>query len=181
MKKIDYIQPFLPKKLSPLETASAYAPANIALSKYWGKRDIELNLPANGSLSISLGTLGTHTQITLSDKDSLMLNGENIQPNTPFFQKTFAFIDLFRQQQNFPIAITTKNTIPTAAGLASSASGYAALTLALNQFLQLNLSPFILSTSRASVAVVLRAHFGMVSSNGKKVIKQTVVIVLAYQ
>ena len=42
---------------------SVYAPANIALVKYWGKRDEELNLPVTGSLSISLGPLGSHVEL----------------------------------------------------------------------------------------------------------------------
>ena len=47
----------------PATRGEAFAPANIALCKYWGKRDAELNLPVNSSLSISLGKLGTHTVV----------------------------------------------------------------------------------------------------------------------
>lgn len=45
----------------------AFAPSNIALCKYWGKRDATLNLPVNSSLSVSLGDLGTRTEIRLLD------------------------------------------------------------------------------------------------------------------
>ena len=48
----------------PLVSAKAYAPANIALVKYWGKRDEALNLPVTGSLSISLGPLGSHVELS---------------------------------------------------------------------------------------------------------------------
>ena len=62
---------------------NAFAPANIALCKYWGKRNSELNLPITGSLSISLGTLGAKTTVELEDNltDSVFLNGEKTQPD----------------------------------------------------------------------------------------------------
>ena len=61
----------------PKEMGSAFAPSNIALCKYWGKRDAALNLPVNSSLSISLGDLGTHTEISCcADADRIYLNDE---------------------------------------------------------------------------------------------------------
>ncbi|MBT8042291.1 MAG: hypothetical protein KJN98_03910, partial [Pontiella sp.] len=54
---------------SSSDSGSAFAPSNIALCKYWGKRDAGLNLPINSSLSISLGDLGTNTEIRLRDED----------------------------------------------------------------------------------------------------------------
>ena len=123
------------------EQAQAFAPSNIALSKYWGKRDSELNLPCNSSISISLGELGTHTQIKASNKDCVILNGEEISPDSSFARKIWQFVGYFRDICGAEkLEIQTTNNIPTAAGLASSASGFAALTLAANDFWNLSLS-----------------------------------------
>lgn len=142
-----YIHAQLPHTLQAQESATAYAPANIALSKYWGKRDKALNLPDNSSVSLSLGQLGTHTRIEFSQtgSDALYLNHEAVAPESQFSQQLWQFVGYFRRQQALPLCINTYNSIPTAAGLASSASGYAALTLALNRFFQLNLSEAQLS------------------------------------
>lgn len=147
MTKQTIINRYLPAVLQPIEQATAFAPSNIALCKYWGKRDAELNLPINGSLSISLGDLGTTTTLTpaADGSDSVSLNGRLLSAEDKFSQKVFAYLDLFRRGQDLPVAVTTVNTIPTAAGLASSASGFAALTLAINEFFQLNLPQNVLS------------------------------------
>ncbi|VGO23420.1 diphosphomevalonate decarboxylase [Pontiella sulfatireligans] len=114
------------------ECGSAFAPSNIALCKYWGKRDAALNLPVNSSLSISLGDLGTRTEIRPSDADAVYLNGEPVALDDAFAVRTLAFLDLFRSEfGNASFVVRTENNIPTAAGLASSASGFAALVLAL--------------------------------------------------
>lgn len=141
LTKADIVARYLPTTLSHATSATAFAPSNIALCKYWGKRDAELNLPINASLSISLGNLGTSTTLSSAENgiDSLSLNGKKLSKDNPFYQKVFAFIDLFRRKQHLPICIATTNTIPTAAGLASSASGFAALTLAIDKFFNLNL------------------------------------------
>ncbi|MBO9475469.1 diphosphomevalonate decarboxylase [Shimia sp. R10_1] len=115
------------------QTYAAYAPSNIALSKYWGKRDRARNLPLNSSLSISLAEWGSHTQVGPSEDglDHVTLGGEELALETPFAAKALKFADLFRGEKAVPLRIETNNTIPTAAGLASSASGFAALTRAL--------------------------------------------------
>lgn len=115
-------------------SATAFAPSNIALCKYWGKRDIELNLPVTSSLSISLGDKGAETTLKLSDasSDSLFLNGQQLEVQTRFGLRVVQFLDLFRPvNQTFEIHI--KMNIPLAAGLASSACGFASLVLALNK------------------------------------------------
>ncbi len=121
----------------PQEKASAFAPTNIALIKYWGKRHQELNLPVTDSLSKSL-SVGTKTTLSLSSEDAVWLNGEKLSSDTTFVQRLFAFCDLFRSPNTF-LHIHTTNEIPTSAGLASSASGFAALTLALNELFGWNL------------------------------------------
>ena len=111
----------------------AFAPSNIALCKYWGKRDAALNLPVNSSLSISLDHLGTRTKIKTSVEDAVYLNDEALAPDDPFVVRTIDFLRLFRPALgDIRFEISTENNIPTAAGLASSASGFAALVLALD-------------------------------------------------
>ncbi|UZD90624.1 diphosphomevalonate decarboxylase [Cognatishimia activa] len=121
---------------------SAYAPSNIALSKYWGKRDAARNLPLNSSLSISLAEWGSHTTVRPSSdgRDHVSLNGETLSATSKFAIKALKFADLFRGGKDIPLVIDTRNTIPTAAGLASSASGFAALTRALCGAFGLDLS-----------------------------------------
>ena len=119
-----------PEKLH--EPATAFAPSNIALCKYWGKRDEELNLPVNGSLSISLGHLGTETTIQrCHGTDRITHDGELLPADTSFAQRVSRFLDLFRSDPDQGFKVETNNNIPTAAGLASSASGFAALVQAL--------------------------------------------------
>lgn len=99
----------------------------------------------NGSLSISLAAHGTHTIITENHTDTLRVNGETIPPDSAFHRRAFAFVNLVRRSTSHPILIDSTNTIPTAAGLASSASAYAALALALNRYFRLNLPETVLS------------------------------------
>ena len=139
MTPTDFLAALLPARLIPGESGAAYAPANIALAKYWGKRDRALNLPVNGSLSISLSTLGTHTTIRAAANDRITLNGTDAAADSILHRRTFAYIDLWRRGDPQPLHVETTNTIPTAAGLASSASGFAALARALVRYWQLDL------------------------------------------
>ena len=123
----------VPQALADAQRAEAFAPANIALSKYWGKRDKALNLPLNSSLSISLGTLGTTTVIDAAVGDKLTFNGTELSTTDPFAAKVWRYVDLFRGVDGPKLSIETTNTIPTAAGLASSASGFAALVMSLDR------------------------------------------------
>lgn len=110
---------------------TAIAHSNIALVKYWGKRDSQRNLPAAGSLSLTLDGLTTTTTLRDGDRDTVSLAGEPAP--APFAARVAAHLDLVAQQlgvERPPIAVDTANNFPTAAGLASSASGFAALTLA---------------------------------------------------
>lgn len=147
MTPADVISGLLPSRLQACASAEHFAPSNIALCKYWGKRDTSFNLPMNSSLSVSLDYLGTHTRVTPIDgsADEVWLNGQQLLPSARFSEKISAFIDLIRGDQPLHFRIETRNNIPTAAGLASSASGFAALTRALDDALQLNLEPAHLS------------------------------------
>lgn len=140
-------QPEISPKLTAVKLyGKGAAPVNIALSKYWGKRDEVLNLPMNGSVSISLPGLGTETTIRLSNltQDSVRLNGEPLEAAHPFSRRLISFLNLVRDDAVF-FEIDTVNTVPTAAGLASSASGYAALVLALDDLFGWQLAPKQLS------------------------------------
>lgn len=113
--------------------AVALAHANIALIKYWGKRDPVLNLPAVGSISITLKELFTRTEVRFTEElvnDRFILNGEHKDINQHVRIKKF--LDLIRERSDiqFRAEIISENNFPTGAGLASSASGFAALTLA---------------------------------------------------
>ncbi|GBG95094.1 diphosphomevalonate decarboxylase [Ligilactobacillus salitolerans] len=110
--------------------ASARAHTNIALIKYWGKKDQQLILPMNGSLSLTLDKFYTDTSVSYDKnltQDEFYLNGA--QKEDP---KVMHFMDIVRQNTGFDshAVIKSTNHVPTAAGLASSASAYAALALA---------------------------------------------------
>lgn len=117
------------------EKGVVYAPANIALCKYWGKRDNVLNLPMTSSLSISLAQKGSHFAFEVADEkvDSLVLNGHSIDAQNDFYQRLFSFINLFRHNAQPRLNIRITSTIPIAAGLASSASGFASVVKGLNE------------------------------------------------
>jgi diphosphomevalonate decarboxylase len=121
---------------------SAYAPANIALVKYWGKRDEALNVPVTGSLSISLGPLGSHVELARTEGavDVVSLNGAPLPADSTFARRAAAYLDLFRPAPDFRFELQTRNTVPTAAGFASSASGFAALAKAVDGLFGLGLS-----------------------------------------
>jgi diphosphomevalonate decarboxylase len=107
--------------------ATAVAHANIALVKYWGKRDEALHLPQAPSLSIALDRLSTTTTVELgAESDSLILDGKQATPAE--LGRARALLDAAGIPEG--ARIESRNTFPTAAGLASSASGFAALAVA---------------------------------------------------
>ncbi len=122
--------------------ATAIAPSNIAFIKYWGKKDEILRLPENGSISMNLSNLTTTTTVEFSSKfskDSIRYNGA--------FQKTennraIEHINRIRKiaKVKTKVKIVTENNFPGGTGLSSSASGFAALTLAGVEALGLKLS-----------------------------------------
>ncbi|MEY3182766.1 MAG: hypothetical protein RLZ35_751 [Pseudomonadota bacterium] len=116
-------------------STSAFAPTNIALVKYWGKRDSELNLPVTGSLSITLPTKGAHTTVSIRQgehADKVSLNGVMMPDTSHFTQRVTRFLDLFRASPDERYVVDSVMNIPVAAGVASSACGFAALTLAVD-------------------------------------------------
>jgi diphosphomevalonate decarboxylase len=213
VKKADVVQAILGERLQDAPqsiTATSFAPTNIALCKYWGKRDQEINLPETSSLSISLGGKGTTTTIRVMDdvflneisnretdrvlafssrdhsqmqlnhaarftetsgevvtefsadvvteslqrniaemfdgsSDVIIFNGKYIDPVSKFSQRLLIFLNLFRVKYPVRFYIEFTSNIPLAAGLASSASGFASVVLALNQLYDWQLSQELLS------------------------------------
>ncbi len=144
--------------------AVAIAHANIALAKYWGKADEKKNLPAVPSLSLTLDALQTKTSVefdaSLAD-DDVSLDGRPARDSER--RRVVALLDRVR-----PVAgITSKarvvsaNSFPTAAGLASSASGFAALALAASAASGLPVDPKALSAiARQASVSAARSLFG---------------------
>jgi diphosphomevalonate decarboxylase len=123
--------------------ATARAGANFALVKYWGKADARLNVPAVGSISITLDALFTETEVELvpaQRSDELVLDGKRRDDD---LAKISACVDLLRRKAGVDtrVRVVTRNNFPTGAGLASSASGFAALVRAAEAALGLALSP----------------------------------------
>jgi len=147
-----------------LSPVTARACANIALVKYWGKRDAALNLPATGSLSLTLDALSTETTVAFDDSltiDELSLDGHPARPDE--LARASSFLDLVRSETGIQIhaRVTSKNDFPTASGLASSASGFAALALAATRAAGFTLTPRALSVlARRGSGSAARSIFG---------------------
>lgn len=124
--------------------ATAKAHTNIALIKYWGKRNEELILPTNNSLSVTLDGFYTKTTVHFKEQlkqDTFILNDETI--SGVMYDRVTQYLDLFRKyadRNNLYAEVISVNKVPTAAGFASSASGFAALAAAAAKALELNLS-----------------------------------------
>jgi diphosphomevalonate decarboxylase len=144
--------------------AIAEANTNIALVKYWGKRDARLNLPAVGSLSLTLEGLTTRTEVRFEpalEADGLLLNGEPTAGKA--LERISKFLDLVRIRSGLSerAAVVSANNFPTAAGLASSASAFAALALAATRAAGLELDGAELSTlARRGSGSAARSIFG---------------------
>jgi len=121
--------------------ATAVAPTNIAFIKYWGKKDEELRLPANGSISMNLSDLTTTTTVEFSQQyveDSVIINdGIDESQST----RVIKHLDLIRKKADLKLKakVVSVNNFPDGTGLSSSASGFAALTLAAAKAAGLNL------------------------------------------
>ncbi|MCH7902334.1 diphosphomevalonate decarboxylase [archaeon] len=122
--------------------ATAKANSNIALVKYWGKRDEKLILPQNSSISMTLDKLHTITTVEFNGKlkkDELKIDGKKVNENET--QRVQNHLDLIRKKlgERTFAKVESKNNFPKSAGLASSASGFAALTVAATKALDLHL------------------------------------------
>jgi diphosphomevalonate decarboxylase len=158
--------------------ASTTAPVNIAVVKYWGKRDARLNLPTNSSLSVTLSQndLRTHTTAACSStfpaKDTLLLNSSYQDVSNARTQACFRELRALRTAletkdsslpkiSTLPLRIVSENNFPTAAGLASSAAGFAALVRAIANLYELPSTPTELSKiARQGSGSACRSLFG---------------------
>jgi len=144
--------------------AKVRAHSNIALIKYWGKRDERLNLPAVGSISLTLSALWSDTTIEFNaqfERDTLFLNHRPASAQE--LERISNFLDLIRSLAgvHWKARVESENNFPTAAGLASSASGFAALTVAAARALKLNLTKRELSVlARRGSGSAARSIFG---------------------
>ncbi len=150
---------------------------NIALIKYWGKRDTKLILPMNSSISLTLDSnskkvfgksfeLYTRTSVVFSkkiDADMFYMNGEMQDLTNKDTEERFRVVDVLREMAGITdrVMVVSKNAFPTASGLASSASGIAALIYAASEALDLKLSQKEMSiVARQGSGSACRSMFG---------------------
>jgi diphosphomevalonate decarboxylase len=124
-------------------SASAIAHPNIALIKYWGNRDHELRIPENGSISFNLDGLYTKTKVTFDpsiENDFLEINGQSIGNSE--LKRVSQFLRLVNEisGKHYFAKVASENNFPIAAGIASSAAAFAALSLAATKAIGLDLS-----------------------------------------
>lgn len=129
-------------------SATGVACPNIALIKFWGNKDSALRIPANSSLSMNLAGLYTRTQVNFSPdlvSDRLLIN--QIPASQEGNERVKVVLDLVRQMAGLTwlAEVTSENNFPTGAGIASSASAFAALSLAASRAVGLSLSESELS------------------------------------
>jgi diphosphomevalonate decarboxylase len=126
-----------------MTTTTAQAAANIAFVKYWGNRDETINIPSNGSISMNLDGLSTRTKVTFKTAltaDQLTLNG--LPVSGPALQRVSLFLNRVRELAEMRLfaRVESSNNFPMEAGIASSASAFAALALAASTAAGLSLS-----------------------------------------
>jgi len=163
--------------MAEIYQASTTAPVNIAVVKYWGKRDPKLNLPTNSSVSVTLSQadLRTHTTAACSTsftEDTLLLNSSPQDVTGARTQACFRELRSLRSAlessnpslpklSSLPLRIVSENNFPTAAGLASSAAGFAALVRAIANLYELPSSATDLSRiARQGSGSACRSLFG---------------------
>ena len=125
-----------------MKKVTAVAPSNLAFVKYWGKADFSLNIPSNGSISMNLSNATTTTTVEFSDAlrdDDVKIQGNNNPQAIVRVKKHLDRVRALAEVSTFAY-VRSENSFPTGTGIASSASGMAALTLAASEALELSLS-----------------------------------------
>ena len=129
--------------------------ANIAIVKYWGKKDAKKMIPATSSISLTLNDMFTETEMEFISDEDIKISVEKEMKNgdykdkfsnmTDLFylngelqdsvhtEKISKVVDLFRENRSQKVKISTTNNMPTAAGLSSSSSGLSAVIKACNK------------------------------------------------
>lgn len=145
-------------------TAVAVASPNIALIKYWGNRDDALRLPANGSISMTLGGLETITEVAFTEGrrgDALTINGRPASPDS--LRRVSQHLDAIREIAGIGAGaqVRSRSNFPAGSGIASSAAAFAALTLAAAHAAGLRLDARALSRiARRGSGSASRSIFG---------------------
>lgn len=152
---------------------TAKGSSNIAFVKHWGKSSRATNKPESSSISATLDMVSadgepfcTTTSVLFSDRlasDSLFINGEAQDFASKETQERFRVVDVLRKEAGIktPVLVVSKNSFPTASGLASSASGVATLVYASAKALGLEMSPKELSmVARQGSGSAARSVFG---------------------
>ena len=126
----------------PDRIATSRSNANIAFVKYWGVRDAELNIPYNDSLSMNLSDAVTVTTVHFADypADTLTIDGQEAGPTQ--VTRASRHLDHIRRLAGVETRarIVSTNSFPMGTGMASSAAGFAALTVAASAALGLDLT-----------------------------------------
>jgi len=142
-----------------ISKATATAPSNIAFIKYWGARDLERAIPFHPSISMTLERCSTRTTVAFEpgtsapDEVSIAEEGGALRPAAGQFRdRILRHLERLRREAGLQgrFRVATRNSFPSGAGLASSASGFAALTLAAAKALGLALPVERLSALAAS-------------------------------
>lgn len=127
---------------------TAEAPANLALVKYWGARDLDRGIPNHPSLSITLSRCRSRCTVEPRDGDEDVVlrfdaEGGGRPASEDFARPVLRHVTRLRRAAGHGAAVrvATRNNFPTGAGLASSASGFAALTLAVARAFGVELGP----------------------------------------
>jgi len=120
-----------------------FAPVNLAFIKYWGKKDTKLRIPANSNLSVCLDKLGTITEVEFDkefNEDSVEIDGKISKKRER--DRVVKHLDRIRNLAKVKLKakVVSNNNFPKSVGLSSSASGFAALSLAGSKAIGLNLS-----------------------------------------
>jgi diphosphomevalonate decarboxylase len=126
------------------KTVTAIAHPNIAFIKYWGNRDERLRIPSNGSISMNLDGLFSRTNVTFEPglhSDELVLNG--VPTSGEALNRASGLLEDVRRLSGLSehALVESENNFPTGTGIASSASGFAALALAASRAAGLELDP----------------------------------------
>ena len=144
--------------------ATAIASPNIAFIKYWGNQNPALRLPANASLSMTLASLQTETTVIFDDRlesDQIVIDGSKASGKAA--SRVSRHLDLIRRLSGNPTfaSIHSQSNFPTGAGIASSASAFAALTAAATAAAGLELDKKQLSIlARRGSGSAARSIFG---------------------
>ena len=145
------------------EAAVARANANVALVKYWGKRDPALNLPATGSISLTLDGLAVEARVAFASAASDRFVLDEAPARGEEAARLARFFDLVREEagRHERVDVVTRSAVPRGIGLASSAAAFAALALAGSRAAGLRLEPPALSAlARRGSGSAARSIFG---------------------